>query len=416
MIKSIFSGRMLSVFLMGFSSGLPLVLIGGTLKAWMKDQSIDITVIGLFALVGLPYSLKFLWSPFMDRFQIPLFGRRRGWLLLTQVALMIGLWILSGLDPAKSEWTVALMAFVLAFLGASQDIVIDAYRREVLSDEELGLGSGLYIASYRVAYQFVGGSLALILADHIDWGLVYKVMAALMLVGLLTTLFSPEPSKEISLPKSITEAVVYPFIEFFERLGWVGLTILAFILLYKIGDTMASELTIPYYLDIGFTKTQIGAIGKTVGLAGFLGGGLLGGLVVLKIGINRSLWIFGFFQCISTACFAFLVHTGPSLPALAGVIGFETISGGMGGSAYIAFMQALTNRKFTATQYALLSSLMAVPRSVAAAPTGWIVEYFGWQNFFILCSLMAIPGILLLSKVAPWNTRLESSNSLECET
>jgi len=412
--KSLFSGRMLVAFMMGFSCGLPLALTGGTLKAWMKDQNVDLTVIGLFALVGTPYSLKFLWAPILDRFSIPGFGRRRGWLLVTQSCILIGLWILSRMDPTSMTFQVALVCLGIAFFSASQDTVVDAYRRETLADDELGMGSGLYIAAYRVAFQFVGGALALILADHLPWSDVYKLMACVSLVGIITTLFSPEPEVTES-PRTLRAAAIEPFTDFFKRMDWGLVFILAFILLYKIGDTMASEITIPFYLDIGFTKTEIGLIGKTVGLTGYLVGGLIGGGLVLKWGINRSLWIFGFFQAISTFGFVLLANfkifsspIGLDLYALGGVIGFESLTGGMGGSAFIAYMMSLTNRKFTATQYALLSSLMSVPRTFAAAPTGWIAKTFGWSFFFTFCTLIAIPGILLLFKIAPWNTKNES--------
>ena len=391
---------MLVALLMGFACGLPLLLTISVLQAWMKEEGVDLTVIGMMALVGLPYTLKFLWAPILDRFTLPFLGRRRGWLLVAQAALILSISGLGFTDPGKSPWMVACIAFLVTFFSASQDIVVDAYRREDLPDEELGLGSSLYVNGYRVGMLLASGG-GLVMADHMPFSMVYQIMAACLLPGVATTLLAPEPEIHARTPKTIKEAVFDPLIEYFHRQG--ALWILAFILLYKIGDTMASAMTIPFYLDIGFSKTQIGAVVKLFGFWATVGGTLIGGMIMLRLEINRSLWIFGFLQAISTAGFAILARIGNSLPALSAVIAFENFSSGMGTAAFVAFMASITNKKFTATQYALLSSLMGVPRVIASAPTGFMVKKLGWETFFILCTLIAAPGILLLLKFAPWS-------------
>jgi PAT family beta-lactamase induction signal transducer AmpG len=390
---------MLVALLMGFSCGLPLLLTITVLQAWMKEEGVDLAVIGMMALVGLPYTLKFLWAPVMDRFTPPFLGRRRGWLLVVQSALMFSISGLGFSDPGKSPWMMAFIAFLVTFFSASQDIVVDAYRREDLPDEELGLGAGLYVNGYRSGMLLASGG-GLIMADHIPFSMVYQVMAACMLPGIFTTLLAREPDIRDRTPKTIKEAVVEPLVEYFRRKG--ALWILAFIVLYKIGDTMASAITIPFYLDIGFSKTQIGTVVKLFGFWATVGGTLIGGVVMLRLKINRSLWVFGFFQAISTAGFAILARIGNSVIALSAVITFENLCSGMGTAAFVAFMASITDKRFTATQYALLSSLMGVPRVIASAPTGFLAKSLGWETFFIFCTLIAAPGILLLPKFAPW--------------
>ena len=393
---------MLVALLMGFSCGLPLLLTISVLQAWMKEEGVDLTVIGMMALVGLPYTLKFLWAPILDRFTLPFLGRRRGWLLIAQVSLIFSIAALSLTDPGKNPWLVAFVAFLVTFFSASQDIVVDAYRREDLPDQELGLGSSLYVNGYRVGMLLASGG-GLIMADYIPFSVVYLIMAACILPGVLTTLLAPEPTITHGTPQTLKEAVIDPLIEYFKRHG--ALWILAFVLLYKIGDTMASAMTTPFYLDIGFSKTEIGAIVKLFGFWAVIAGTLIGGTLMLRLGINRSLWIFGFLQAISTACFALLARIGHSVSVLSGVIAFENLSSGMGTAAYMAFMASITNKRFTATQYALLTSLMGVPRVLASAPTGFLAKNMGWASFFIACTLIAIPGMLLLLKFAPWNSR-----------
>ncbi|MFQ5684067.1 MAG: AmpG family muropeptide MFS transporter [Candidatus Binatia bacterium] len=415
-LRVVFGRRMFVALLMGFSSGLPLLLTISVLQAWMKDEGVDLTTIGLMTLVGLPYTLKFLWAPFVDRFTLALFGRpflgrRRGWLLVIQVALMFSIAGLGFTNPIKEPWLLALVAFCVTFFSASQDIVVDAYRREDLADEELGLGSSLYVNGYRVGMLLASGG-GLILADHISFSMVYLIMAACMSVGVLTTLWAHEPPLPEGTPKNMTEAVFEPFADFFGRHeAWL---ILAFILLYKIGDTMASAMTIPFYLDLGFSKTEIGTVVKLFGFWAIVGGNLLGGVMMLSLGIYRSLWIFGILQAVSTAGFSVLAHIGYTLFGLAGVVSFENLSGGMGTAAYVAFMASLTNKKFTATQYALLTSLMGVPRVIASAPTGFLAQIMGWEGFFIFCTLSAVPGLLLLLRLSHMIAEhRETGNALE---
>lgn len=395
----IFSGRMLVTFVMGFSCGLPLLLTITLLQAWMKDEGVDLAMIGMMSLVGLPYTVKFLWAPFLDRYIPAFFGRRRGWLICAQLLLVLSVAGLGFTEPGRNPLCVILAAILVTFFSATQDIVVDAFRRESLPDKELGLGSSLYINGYRVGMLLASGG-GLIMADTLSYRTVYLIMAACILPCILATVLSPEPEISAGTPKTIREAVVEPLIEYFSRKG--AIWILAFIVLYKIGDTMASAMTIPFYIDIGFSKTEIGTVVKLFGFWATIAGSLAGGFAMLYMGINRSLWIFGFFQALSTAGFTFLAHTGYSVPVLSGVIAFENFSSGMGTSAFTAFMASITNKKFTATQYALLSSLMGIPRVLASAPTGFLAENTGWELFFITCTLIAIPGMLLLLKFAPW--------------
>ena len=384
---------MLINMLLGVYSGLPLALTLGTLQAWMTDEKVDLRVIGLMTLVGLPYTLKFLWAPLFDRVTLPFLGRRRGWLFVIQLVLVGAIFFMSQSAPSLFPGVFAAAAFLVAFFSASQDIVIDAWRREALQDKELGLGSSLYVNGYRIG-MLISGAGALFMADHMNWRWVYTGMAAVMATGLLATLVAPEPEVEAPPPRSLKEAVIEPFVDYFERKGaWL---ILAFILLYKVGDTMASALTTTFYLELGFTKSEVAAVVKGFGFAATLLGGFLGGVWMLRLGIYRALWIFGILQAASTAGFALLAQAGHSVPGLSGVIFFENLTGGMGTSAYVAFMASLTNKRFTATQYALLSSLMGIPRVIVSAPTGYLVHELGWFSFFLVCTVIALPGMLLL--------------------
>ena len=399
-LVAMLSGRMLAALLMGFASGLPLLLTGSVLQAWLRDGGVDLTRIGLFALVGLPYTLKFLWSPLFDRFVPPLMGRRRGWLFVVQIALAAALYALSLAQPAPDRllW-VSVAALLVAFFSASQDIVIDAYRRETLSDDELGLGSALYVNGYRVG-MLLAGAGGLILADLISFTVMYQLMAVIMALSIIVTAIAPEPALPEGRPKTLMEAVFLPFRDYFTReSAWLAL---AFILLYKLGDTMASAITTPFYLDLGYSKTEIGTVVKLFGFWATIAGGTIGGIWILRIGLNRALWIFGIGQMLSTFGFVILASVSPTIAALAAVVTVENFTGGLGTSAFVAFMGALTDRRFTATQYALLSSLMGVPRVLASAPTGWLAELLGWPGFFVLCTLIALPGLILLR----WMVRL----------
>jgi len=399
-LKSILSRRMLVALIMGFASGLPLLLTKGVLQAWMNKEGIDLTLIGLTNLLALPYSIKFLWAPFFDRFTLSFLGRRRGWLLTAQCALILSIAFMGLSNPASSPMMLVIAALMVTFSSASQDIVVDAYRREDLADEELGLGSALYVLGYRVGMLLSSGG-GLIMADYMSFKTAYLIIAACMLPALITTILTPEPSVTAK-PGNLREAIVNPLIEYFSRKG--ALWMLAFILMYKIGDIMASNITTPFYMDIGFSLTEIGTVTKLLGFWAVIAGASIGGILMLRLGINRSLWVFGILQAISTAGFAVLAQVGHSIPALAVVIGFENLSGGMGTAAFMAFMASITNKKFTATQYALLTSFMAFGRDILSAPTGFLAKTMGWYYFFISCALIAIPGMLLLLKFAPWKS------------
>ncbi|MBC2711107.1 MAG: AmpG family muropeptide MFS transporter [Desulfosarcina sp.] len=367
LVSIVINRRMLVAFVMGFSCGLPL-----------------------------PYTLKFFWSPLFDRYTLPFLGRRRGWLLASQLSLMASLVWLGFSNPAAHPELLVLSALAVAFFSASQDIVVDAYRREDLPDRELGLGSSLYINGYRVGMLLASGG-GLILADHMSFSLVYLIMALCLLPGLITTILTPEPHVA-SFPMTLKAAVVDPLVEYFSRTD--AMWILIFILMYKIGDTMAAAMTIPFYLDIGFSKTQIGTVVKLFGFWATVAGTLFGGMVMIRLGIIRSLWVFGILQALSTAGFALLATIGPNLTALSAVISFENLSGGMGTSAYAAYMASITDKRFTATQYALLTSLMGIPRVLASAPTGYLATHMGWEGFFMFCTVIALPGLILILRIS----------------
>ena len=397
LIRQFFSPRILVAFLMGFACGMPLLLTSTVLQAWMTEQGVNLATIGFFSLVGVPYTVKFLWAPVFDRFTLPFLGRRRGWLLVTQLLLMLALAGLGLTDPGQRPWLVAVAAFFVTLFSASQDIVVDAYRREDLTDNQLGLGSSFYVNGYRLG-MLLAGSGGLILADRVSFDRVYLLMAASLLLGVATTLLCREPPLTRGAPGTFKEAVIEPFADYFSRDK--ALLLLLFILLYKIGDQMASTLTTPFYLSLGFSKTQIGAVAKLAGLWAVIAGGLLGGAILLRIGIIRSLLLFGILQGIGILSFMALALIGNSLPALVVAIVVEQLTSGMGTSAYVAYMASLTNKRFAATQYALLSSCIGIPRVIVAAPAGWLAELAGWPLFFLGCALAAIPGLLLLPVVA----------------
>lgn len=394
--RELLTPNMALLMMMGFASGIPLALTGGTLQAWMTSEGVNLGTIGLFSMASLPYTLKFLWSPLMDRFAPLGLGRRRGWMLVTQTLLILGVIALGFSQPKENLWLVAVLAIAVAFFSASQDVVLDAWRRETLSDDALGFGSSVFVTAYLFAFRLVGGALGLILADHLPWSAVYLVMAGCIGVGLVATLLCREP-KALPQPRSFVEAVVGPFVDFFQRPGaWL---VLAFILLYKIGDNMALNMTTPFYLQLGFSKTEVGAISKIVGWISLAFGGILGGLVMKKIGVLRSLFWFGIFQAVAICGFALLNILGKDNFGLAGVICIENIAVGMSTTVYVAFMAILTNRRFTATQYALLSSLMGVSRGLVPAPGGYLAEALGWTPFFFFCALLALPGLILIPKL-----------------
>jgi len=391
--------RMLICIFTGFSSGLPLYILISLVPAWLRLEGVDLKAIGLFALIQLPFTWKFLWSPLFDRYVPPL-GRRRGWLILTQIALLLIIPTFGYLHPKLDLWAIAYLSIVVAFFSASQDIVLDAYRRELLLDDELGLGNAIHVNAYKIA-GLVPGALSLVLADHLPWDLVFIITALFMLPGILMTLFVAEPELK-GAPKTLKAAVIEPFKEFIGRGIKPALLILSFIFFYKLGDSMATALATPFYLDMGFSKTEIGLIAKNAGLWPSVFGGLLGGIWMIRLGINRALWIFGAVQMIAILGFAWLAVVGHDPIWLALVIGVEALGVGLGTSAFVAFIARATHPLYTATQFALFTSLAAVPRTFANAATGYMVEWVGWNSFFLICFFMAIPGMLLLVKVAPW--------------
>ncbi len=404
--EALFNRRMLICVFIGFSSGLPLYLLINLLPAWLRSEGVDLKAIGLFALIQLPYTWKFLWSPLMDRFGLPVLGRRRGWMLATQMLLLLAIPAFGMLHPQFDIWAIAYLATAVAFFSASQDIVLDAFRREILPEAELGLGNAVYVNAYRIS-SLIPGSLALILSDLIPWSSVFLVTALFMLPGVAMTLLVSEPALIQGMPRTLREAVVEPFREFIARSGWQdALLVLLFIFLYKLGDSMATALATPFYLDMGFSRTDIGIIAKNAGLWASVIGAMLGGLWMVRIGINRGLWLFGGVQLVSILGFALLawVHQ-PDRLLLAFVIAFEALGVGLGTAAFVAFIARATDPRYTATQFALFTSLAAVPRTVVNASTGWIVAGTGWFNFFLLCALLALPGMALLLRVAPWHER-----------
>ena len=409
-VKQILTNEfMLVALLMGFASGFPLLLIKSTLKTWLRDSGVDLETIGFFALAGLPYTLKFLWAPFLDHYQISILGRRRSWLFLSQLLLVFGFAGLAFCDPINNITSVGFFAIWIGFFSANQDIIIDAYRRETLKDNELGLGSSLYVYGYRFAL-WLTKTTPLLIAHNYSWQAAYLTMAAIMSLNIITTLFSKEPSIEGEKQKDIKSAVIKPLKEFFLRSKLTdAFLILGFILLYKFGDSYASVMTSPFYIDMGFSKETIGLVEGSVGFFSQIIGLLLGGIIIVWLGIHKSLWIFGFLQMISTAGFAILCGAKSTL-IFSLVIGFENISSGMGTAAFVAYMASLTDKRYTATQYALLTSLMAVPMNIFGATSGTLVKSIGWFDFFVTCTLIAIPGLLLLLKIAPWDS---ANNSIQ---
>ena len=392
----------------GFASGLPLYLLLNLVPAWLRTEHIDLKVIGAFALIQFPYTWKFLWAPLLDRYAVPMLGRRRGWMMLMQGALLVVIASLGGFSPQHDLRLIVLFTTLLAFLSATLDIALDAFRRELLFDNELGLGNAVHVNAYRIS-GLIPGSLALILADHLPWDRVFMITALFMLPGMVMTLLVKEPHRA-EPPRTLRDAVVEPFHEFITRRGWQSaLLILAFLFFYKLGDSLCTSLATPFYLDMGFSKSQIGLIAKNAGLWPAVIGALAGGIWMLKIGINRALWLFGAVQVVSIFGFYWLALQGAQaevttlhLTQLALVIGLEALGVGLGTAAFVAYIAHTTHPAYTATQFALFTSLAAVPRTFVNATAGWLVDQLGWGGFFLLCAALAIPGMLLLLKVAPW--------------
>ena len=408
--------RILLCIITGFSSGLPLFVLISLLSAWLREGGVDLKAIGLLALVQFPYIWKFVWAPLCDRYGIGL-GRRRTWMLFSQMALIATIPLFGWLSPQTDMTKITGLAILVALFSATQDIAIDAYRRELLKDEEMGLGNVVHVNAYKIA-GLIPGSLSLILADHLSWPWVFGITAFFMVPGLVMTIMVKEPPASVQAPSTLRQAIIEPFHEFINRKGWVSaIFVLAFIFFYKLGDSMATSLATPFYLDMGYSKTEIGMIAKNAGLWPNVIGGILGGIWMIKLGMNRALWIFGILQAVVILGFAWLATAGHTLPGLASVIAAEAFGVGLGTAAFVAFTATTTHPAYTATQFALFTSLAATPRTLANSLTGFLVEggdiriggstllhidALGWERFFHLCFAAALPGMLLLFKVAPW--------------
>lgn len=393
------------ILLVGFSAGMPLFLTSKTLQAWMTVEHVDLSTISLFSLLGLPYSLKFLWSPLLDRFALPLLGRRRGWLITLQIGLLLAIACMGFQQPKQALQLLVINAIVISCLSASQDVVVDAYRADVLEPFEMGIGTAVYVIGYRIAL-LLTGALALILADIVSWSVVYFSMAGCMVLGILGTLFAQEP-KELTPPTSIREAVILPFGEFFQRQGlFQAFLILLFIVLYKLGDAFVNNMSTSFLLQTGFTQTDIGTIQGAMGLMATIIGTLAGGALLSQIGINRSLWVFGILQALSNLSYLVLANVGKSYQFLLAAINIENFCAGLGTAAFVAFLMSVCEQRFSATQYALLSSFMAVSHDILVTPAGALAKSTGWPFFFVISFFAALPGILLLPFFAPWDEQL----------
>lgn len=410
--KTIFTTKMLICIFTGFASGLPFYLLLQLLPAWLESEGINIKTIGAFSLTQIPYIFKFVWAPFMDNTSLFHLGRRRGWMLMSQMILVLSISLLGFLSPSLNIWLIATLCFIIALFSATQDIALDAFRREILLDNELGLGNSIHTNAYRIA-GLVPGSLSLILSSYLAWHSVFIITALFMIPAIIMTLWVKEPLNQPVKKHNLEAIIIKPFSEFITRQGVKNaIIILAFIFLYKLGDSMATSLATPFYLQMGYSRLDIGWIAKNASLWPSVFGALIGGILMIKIGINRALWAFGFVQVISILGFAWLSIEGPFTTItgyqqimLAIVIGFEALGVGLGSAAFVAFIAKTTNPLYTATQFALFTSIASIPRTLINATTGVMVEHLGWTTFFALCTILALPGMLLLIKVAPWNTQ-----------
>jgi PAT family beta-lactamase induction signal transducer AmpG len=405
-IRSLLTPRLGVMLPLGFASGLPLALTGGTLQAWLTMANVELATIGLFAYVGLPYTVKFLWAPVMDRVVPPWLGRRRGWMIVTQLGLAVSLTVMALTGPTVMPHVFAAIALAVAFVSASQDIVFDAYRTDLLKPEERGLGVAAWVMGYRVA-MIMSGSVALVLADRIGWSATYLCMAGLMLLGIVTILVSPEPTGSQQGPRTMHDAVVGPLSEFFARP--MALALLALIVLYKLGDAFAGTLTTPFLIrGLTFSSTDVGVI-RGFGLGATILGAFIGGLLMPRLGLFRSLLVFGVLQALSNLSFLLLFWIGKNYAAMAFAVGVENLTGGMGTAAFVSLVMSLCDQRYTATQFALLSSVEAVGRVFLGWPAAKLVGSVGWGTFFFVTFLAALPGLWLLwrlrepveSKISP---------------
>jgi MFS transporter, PAT family, beta-lactamase induction signal transducer AmpG len=392
--KMFTSRRMAVMVILGFSSGLPRPLTWGTLQAWLTTDGLDLETIGIFSIVGLPYVLKFLWSPLMDRFVPPWLGRRRGWILPIQLLLVISIVLMALCSPAKMPLMIALLAFMVAFISASQDIVIDAYRTDILPGQERGLGAATSIFGYRMA-MLAASPLAFIVADRAGWQITYFLMAAMMFIGVSGTFLGREPDHGIVPPHTLEEAVWGPLKDFFRRKSAVSFILL--IILYKLGDAYAGALTTTFLLrGVSFTLTEVGTLNKAIGIVATIAGALFGGGLMVRLGLFRSLMFFGVLQMVSNLAFMVLAWIGKNYPAMIVAVSFENLAGGMGSAAFVAFLMALCNKSYSATQYALLSSVAALGAVVISPTSGYVVKAVGWPVFFFITTIVALPGLALL--------------------
>jgi PAT family beta-lactamase induction signal transducer AmpG len=394
--------KMAALLFLGFSSGLPFYLTSQTLQAWMTQANVDLTTIGIFSLVGLPYSLKFLWAPLLDRYVPPFLGRRRGWLVITQVMLLLGIAAMSLHDPRLGLQALAVNAIFIAFFSATQDVAGDAYRTDVLHHREMGAGAATWVLGYRIAL-LLTGALAFVLADRMPWPTVYLILSLLMLVGVIAAFLAPEPVLDDAPPRSIADAVVLPFNEFFTRSGlFRGFLILLFIVLYKYSDSLVAVMGTPFLIQAGYTQTEIGVIRGGAGLIATIVGVIAGGAVLARIGINKSLWLVAVLQAVSNLGYYALSIMEQNRSWLLGVIIVENFIAGLATAALLAFMMMMCNKRFSATQFALLSSLVAASRDILTAPSGGIADATGWPTFFIVTIAAGIPALLMLPFIAPW--------------
>ncbi len=407
--KVYFDRRVITVLFLGFSSGLPLLLVFSTLSLWLKDEGISKTVIGLFALVRMPYTFKFVWAPLIDRLPVPFLGgwlgRRRAWVVVTQIALMISILALASTSPSLTPGLTALYAAFVAFCSASQDIVIDAYRIEILEQRQQGVGAAMIVNGYRFGL-LTAGAGAISFADFLSWSQVYVIMAAMVIVGLVTILLSAEPETKPngtgladpegarSMAGWLHSAMVCPFAHFMKRQGWIS--ILLFIMLYKLGDAYLGVMANPFYVEMGFSKQEIASVSKVFGMGATIIGGLIGGLVVFRYGIHRALLGCGILMAASNLVFAAQAMAGHNVPMLMLTIAVENLTGGMGTTAFVAYLSSLCNMAYTATQYALLSSFMAFARDILSASSGWLADQVSWVSFFLFSTGLALPGLVLL--------------------
>jgi PAT family beta-lactamase induction signal transducer AmpG len=380
---------------LGFAAGLPLYLTGGTLTAWMEDSGVSIEAIGVFALVAVPYNLKFLWAPVLDRYRVPVLGRRRGWIALFQVLLAAAIAVLGLVDVSTATLGVAAAALCVAVLSASQDVVVDAYRTDVLTPSERGRGTGMYVSGYRIAL-IVAGSGAFVLADVISWQATYFILSGLMLLTVVGTLWAPEAT-EYAPPPDLRSAVVLPLKEFFHRRG--ALLIIVFVMLYKVGDAVAGHRIPPFLLDIDFSKSEIGVVQKGIGMAATIVGASIGGVLIDRIGIVKSLFFFGLAQALANVGYLGLALTDAGLAGLTAAVAIDNVCNGLGTAAFVAYLMSLCHHRFSATQYALFTSAATLVGRVLGAATGFLVASYGWAVFFACTIVLAVPALALLSLV-----------------